>query len=61
MVTHGWEIRRQWEIHDLALAKLQALPGGDTDQALRRLRAATARPAAKASRRWSAATARPCR
>jgi len=42
MVTNGWQIRRQWEIHDLALAKLQALPGGDTDQELRRLRAATA-------------------
>ena len=42
MVTNGWQIRRQWEIHDLALAKLQSLPGGDTDQALRRLRAATA-------------------
>lgn len=42
MVTHGWQIRRQWELHDLALAKLQSLPGGDTDQALRRLRAATA-------------------
>lgn len=42
MLTHGWQIRRQWEIHDLALARLIALPGGDTDQALRRLRAATA-------------------
>lgn len=42
MVTNGWQLRRQWQIHDLALARLMALPGGDTDQELRRLRAATA-------------------
>jgi hypothetical protein len=42
MVSHGWQMRRQWEIHDLALAKLMALPGGDIDRGLRRLRATTA-------------------
>lgn len=42
MVTNGWQMRRQWEIHDRALARLMALPGGDTDRTLRRLRASTA-------------------
>lgn len=42
MLSHGWQIRRQWQIHDLALARLVSLPGGDTDAELRRLRAAAA-------------------
>ena len=42
MASHGWQMRRQWQIHEVALARLAMLPGGDADRDLRRLRAATA-------------------
>ena len=42
MASHGWQMRQQWQIREVALARLAMLPGGDSDRDLRRLRAATA-------------------